>query len=106
MHAYGYTSLIPRPLPFFQCYWGQGYAWAKFSKLLHNHNTSEAIIVVNDTLEQSEYDGYRLQVLPFLSSPIELFSIQAELTVGHGSVCALAFFDKDMNLFLVSAPIR
>ena len=67
---------------------------------------SEAIIVVNDTLEQLEYNGYRLQVLPFLSSLVELFSIQAELAVGHGSACALAFFNEDMNLILVSAPIR
>ena len=61
---------------------------------------------MNDTLKQSEYDGYRLQVLPFLSSPVELFSLQAEVAVGQGSVCALAFFNRDMNLVTVSAPIR
>ena len=61
---------------------------------------------MNDTLKQSEYGGYRLQVLPFLSSPVELFSLQAEVAVGQGSVCALAFFDRDMNLVTVSAPIR
>ena len=72
----------------------------------YNNIISEAIIVVNDTLEQSEYDGYRFQVFPFLSSPVELLSIQAELAVGHGFVCSLAFFNEDMNLILVSAPIR
>jgi hypothetical protein len=90
--------------------WDRGFRILLYTPMGKNVQTiifiTEAIILVNDTLEQSEYDGYRFQVLPFLSSPIELFSIEAELAVGHGSVCALAFFNGDMNLIAVSAPIR
>ena len=67
---------------------------------------TEATIFVNDTVEQSEYGGYRLQVLPLLSSPVELFSLQAEVAVGQGSVCALAFFSRDIvDPVVVTAPI-
>ena len=73
--------------------------------------TTEAQILVNKTLEQSEYqisNGYQVQILPFLGSPVGIFSIQAEVAVKQGSVCALAFFnrDNDMDPVIVSAPIR
>ena len=68
---------------------------------------TKVTILVNDTLEQSEYGGYRLQVLPLPSSPVELFSLQAEVAVGQGSVCALAFFGRDIiGPVVVTAPIR
>ena len=67
--------------------------------------TIETNILVNNSLEQTQHDGYQLQVLPFLSSPVELFSIQAEVAVEEGSVCALAFFNRDMAPVAVTAPV-
>ena len=97
------------------------YAWVYNNKSEQTNNiiisgeyilfTIEAQILVDKALEQSEHqtiNGYQVQVLPFHSSlwPVEIFSIQADVIVNHGFVCALAFFNRNMDVVAVSAPIR
>ena len=52
-----------------------------------------------------ESNGFQLQVFPFQNISVKFFSIQATLTIEHGSVCAFVFFNSYKKLVAASAPL-
>ena len=55
-----------------------------------------------------ESNGFLLQGLQLINNnySVEIFSIKASLTIGQGSVCAIAFLDKNGLPVAASVALR
>ena len=57
-------------------------------------------------LEILESNGFFLQELQLINNSVEIFSIKSSLTIGQGSVCAIAFLDEKGHPVAVSMALR
>lgn len=58
-----------------------------------------------DLFKNLESNGFQLQVFPFQNNSVKFFSVQAALTIEHGSVCAFVFLNSYKKPVAASAPL-